>query len=290
MRWIRTQGLLLVPVVACAVLLAARSEPAPPVGRPAATTASEEYFTGRQLAYLTFATSEQHPGSVANVVMHMERARVDPSYTAPLGLAGPDAWDSLFAKIADLEDTSDFDMLYLLNAYLGYNGDPVVAPELWQKVEDAILGFKFWYDQPTPAGVIDDMWYWSENHQIIFHTLEYLAGQTFPNQHLRDDWNDRRGASGARAGQDPGLARPHGPLRLQGMALERLLPEGRDAASHAGRVRRRGGDPDARRHDPGPRASGPGHAHATAAPSGPRTGAPTRKTRCRPSTRTPSTW
>ena len=73
-------------------------------------------------------------------------------------------------------------MLYLLNALLGYRGNPAVDPVLWQKVEDATLGFKFWYTQPTPPGITDDMWYWSENHQIIFHTLEYLAGQTFPDR------------------------------------------------------------------------------------------------------------
>jgi hypothetical protein len=143
-------------------------------------------MTARQLDYLTFATQSLDPGSIANAIAHMERDRIDPTYTAPTGAFGVDAWDGHFAKLANLEDTSDFNVLELINAYLGYGvghrKHPAVAPELWSKVEAAILGFKFWYDQPTPEGIIDDMWYWSENHQIIFHTIEYLAGQTFPEE------------------------------------------------------------------------------------------------------------
>jgi hypothetical protein len=139
-------------------------------------------IAARQLDYLVFATQSVEPGSIANAIAHMERDLVDPSYTAPAGVFGADAWDGRFAKLAGFEDTSDFDVLELVNAYLGYRGHPALAPELWDKIETAILGFKYWYDQPTPEGLIDDMWYWSENHQIIFHTIEYLAGQTFPNR------------------------------------------------------------------------------------------------------------
>lgn len=139
-------------------------------------------IAARQLDYLVFATQSVEPGSIANAIAHMERDRVDPSYAAPAGAFGADAWDGRFAKLAGFEDTSDFDVLELVSAYLGYRGDPALAPELWDKIETAILGFKYWYDQPTPEGIIDDMWYWSENHQIIFHTIEYLAGQTFPNR------------------------------------------------------------------------------------------------------------
>lgn len=143
---------------------------------------AEADLAPRRLAYLQHATASASPGSVVNAIAHMEREAREPGYTAPLGVWGPHAWDAVFTKLSTFEDTSDFDMLYLMNALLGYRGHPAVAPELWQKTEDAILGFKFWYTQPTPPGIIDDMWYWSENHQIIFHTLEYLAGQTFPDR------------------------------------------------------------------------------------------------------------
>ena len=140
----------------------------------------EASYGPRRLAYLQHATASASAGSVLNAIAHMEREAREPGYVAPLGVWGPDAWNAVFTKLSTFEDTSDFDALYLMNALLGYRGHPAVAPELWQKTEDALLGFKFWYTQPTPPGIIDDMWYWSENHQIIFHTLEYLAGQTWP--------------------------------------------------------------------------------------------------------------
>jgi len=181
-RWIWPSGLAL--LIAAALALGFQ-RPEPRCRRQSGRVCGVE-IAARQLDYLTFATGSLDPGSIANAIAHMERDRVDPTYTAPTGAFGADAWDARFAKLADLEDTSDFDVLELINAYLGYGvgrrRHPAVAPELWEKVESAILGFKYWYDQPTPAGIVDDMWYWSENHQIIFHTNEYLAGQTFPDQ------------------------------------------------------------------------------------------------------------
>src|SRR5690606_29222098 len=92
------------------------------------------------------------------------------------------AWDADFARIATMEDTTDFVLLYMLNAWLGYHPHPALDPVLWQKTKEAFLSFKFWYSDPQPEGITDDKWYWSENHQIIFYTLEYLLGQEFPDE------------------------------------------------------------------------------------------------------------
>jgi hypothetical protein len=147
----------------------------------------EAAFHARQLAYLRYATQVSSPGSVTNVINHLERRLVDPPYAPPF-VVPADAYDARFAKLSRLEDTSDFDMLYLLNLWLGYRDDPALAPGLVAKIEDAILSFKYWYTEPTPDGLIqDDMYYWSENHQIIFHTLEYLAGQSFPDRVFTND-------------------------------------------------------------------------------------------------------
>ncbi len=143
---------------------------------------SAAYFSARQTDYLLGATAAPPSGSVNDTVAHLARARLDPTYTPPAGAVGPTAWDAVFAKLARLDDTSDFDLLGLLNAlYLGRN-HPMVAPETWSKTEAAVLGFKYWYTDPTPDGATDNMWYWSENHQIMFHTDEYLAGQLFPER------------------------------------------------------------------------------------------------------------
>jgi hypothetical protein len=41
-----------------------------------------------------------------------------------------------------------------------------------------VLNFKYWMDEPGS----DAMCYWSENHQILFHTCEILAGQLYPER------------------------------------------------------------------------------------------------------------
>jgi hypothetical protein len=87
-----------------------------------------------------------------------------------------------------LRDTSDFSMMYLLNLLYAFRGHPAASEALWQKAEQAVLDFKYWFTDPTPMRevggqpVIDDMWYWSENHVLIFRTCELLAGQMFPDE------------------------------------------------------------------------------------------------------------
>ncbi len=72
-------------------------------------------------------------------------------------------------------DCADFRMLVLIKTYKDYR--KLLTKETTQKIKDAILGFKYWMDEPGHDG----MCFWSENHQLIFHTCEYLAGQMFPD-------------------------------------------------------------------------------------------------------------
>ena len=55
---------------------------------------------------------------------------------------------------------------------------PAFPPELIQPLRECILGFKYWNDEPGS----DAMCYTTENHSILFHTCEVLAGQLFPDQ------------------------------------------------------------------------------------------------------------
>jgi hypothetical protein len=168
--------------LAFGVLMTAACDRLPPGGLVAPGEVDEVVSAARRLDYLQRATANSSGGGPLNAVAQMAREEQEPGYVAAPGSFGPNAWDGIFTNLSTFEDTSDFDALYLINALLGYRDNPAVDPVLWQKTEDALLGFKFWYTQPTPPGLIDDMWYWSENHQMIFHTLEYLAGQTFPDR------------------------------------------------------------------------------------------------------------
>jgi hypothetical protein len=75
-------------------------------------------------------------------------------------------------------DCSDFYLVGLLGMLYRYGADPAFPPALQPALEACILGFKYWRDEPGQ----DAMCYWTENHQILFHTCEVLAGQLYPEQ------------------------------------------------------------------------------------------------------------
>ena len=58
-----------------------------------------------------------------------------------------------------------------------------------------MLDFKYWMDEPGS----DAMCYWSENHQILFHTCEILAGQLYPERIFHQRRPERSAGTGRRA-------------------------------------------------------------------------------------------
>jgi len=120
----------------------------------------------------------------------MERDRVDPRYDPPAGAIDVGDWSAVWDKLDHLRDTRDFDALYLLNALLGYEGHPFLTPALWERIRTSLLSFKTWYTDPTPPlpdpadpeRTWDDSYYWSENHQILYHAIEFLLGERYPDE------------------------------------------------------------------------------------------------------------
>ena len=41
-----------------------------------------------------------------------------------------------------------------------------------------ILNFRYWMDEPGD----DVMWFYSENHALMFHTCQMLAGELYPSE------------------------------------------------------------------------------------------------------------
>ena len=70
-------------------------------------------------------------------------------------------------------DCADFRVITLLKLLYGASALP---EELRHEITDALLGFRYWMDEPGD----DSMCFWSENHQVLFFTCAYLAGQLFP--------------------------------------------------------------------------------------------------------------
>ena len=87
-------------------------------------------------------------------------------------------------------DCADFALCGLLRMRYRFPASPLLSPTLRGEIEDAVLQFVYWYDQPGIRG----MCFHTENHQILFHACELLAGQlyrdrTFANDGHTGDWH-----------------------------------------------------------------------------------------------------
>lgn len=163
---------------------------AAPAAEPAAPGAGTALGTGdgyvpaaawrqRQDDYLGFATEVTDLGSLSNVTAHLARSERDAGYTFDGTALQPSHLAGVFAKIDAHEDTSDFDMMRLALLWWAYRDR--LDPATVAAVEQRFTGFRYWYTDPLPEGVIDDKWFWSENHRLIVHTLEYLSGRALPD-------------------------------------------------------------------------------------------------------------
>jgi hypothetical protein len=161
------------------------------------------WIAGRKLEYLKTATRSFEPSNVPNVIAHLERSRIDHTYS-PAGVVPLDAWDGQLEMMSNLVDGRDFEALYLLHVVLAYRESPMLETGLVEKVEQGLLAFKYWYTQPTAQGAQDSSYYWSENHQVVYDTIEYLVGAHYAGAALAND--GRTGAAHAVEARDRLLA------------------------------------------------------------------------------------
>jgi len=102
--------------------------------------------------------------------------------TAPIGeIALAAELTELCAFVDMRRDCADFRAIALLAVLLG-GKVPEASEEL---VRRSLVGFKYWMAEPGD----DAMCFWSENHQLLFATAEYLAGATYSEETFS---NDRR--------------------------------------------------------------------------------------------------
>ncbi|MEI2400970.1 hypothetical protein V8V88_37580, partial [Paenibacillus phytohabitans] len=77
-------------------------------------------------------------------------------------------------------DCSDFYFNQLFRFWIDFRETNLFGEHLWEECKQAILNYRYWFDEPGD----DVMWFFSENHALLFHTCEYLAGQLFPNENF----------------------------------------------------------------------------------------------------------
>ena len=80
------------------------------------------------------------------------------------------------------EDCADFTACGLIRFYI--ENEHRLAEENKAEIKACLTGFKYWMDQYD--GRADSMCHWSENHQILFATTEYLAGNLWQDATFAD--------------------------------------------------------------------------------------------------------
>ncbi len=85
----------------------------------------------------------------------------------------PVDWANLEGTLEQLED---FRMAPLIR--IVYRHSQAIDAVNLAKIHAAIFNLRYWMDQPGEDGHC----YWSENHQILYASAEYLVGQKFPEQ------------------------------------------------------------------------------------------------------------
>ncbi|WP_390408987.1 hypothetical protein [Lacticaseibacillus jixiensis] len=85
-------------------------------------------------------------------------------------------YHSAFQLIEDKGDCADFILTPLIACFRAFpKGFP---DEFAETVKRLCLNFRYWIDEPGN----DVMWYFSENHALLFHSCQYLAGSLYPNE------------------------------------------------------------------------------------------------------------
>jgi len=109
------------------------------------------------------------------------------------GLAAPDDYfsdsatisESLAGALEEIDvrnDCSDFTAMALMRFYLE-NEDRLAAANK-EEIKKTMIGFTYWPSED--GGKPNGMCFWSENHQIMFASDEYLAGLTWPEEIFAD--------------------------------------------------------------------------------------------------------
>ncbi len=80
-------------------------------------------------------------------------------------------------KVNNRLDTADFRVAALVRLLHLNRGTGALPDSLRMAIEETLLGFRYWFSEPGD----DKMCYWTENHQILFHSGELLAGHLFPD-------------------------------------------------------------------------------------------------------------
>ncbi len=116
--------------------------------------------------------------ALEHVAEHGEPDAVAALARLALGQGGPETdriLEACLPPIDDLYDCADFLLVPLL--WCRTRWPKRIGPETRARIDQTVLGFRYWMDEPGN----DVMWYFSENHTLLFHTACHLAGTLLPD-------------------------------------------------------------------------------------------------------------
>lgn len=119
--------------------------------------------------------------------------RLEDSYFEDVALISSNLEGAL-ERIDIREDCADFTASGLIRFYL--ENKHRLAEENKEEIRNTLTGFKYWMDQYD--GRVDSMCHWSENHQILFATTEYLVGAEWSDAIFADGKNGEEHVSFAK--------------------------------------------------------------------------------------------
>lgn len=113
--------------------------------------------------------------------VYLELAKLELRYRGQDAPAlNTDNFEPGLRRVNERLDCADFVLPAFLVILNRYKGEALLDEALCTRMEEAVLGYKYWLDEPGEE--INHTCFFTENHQALFHTLEYLAGQIYPQR------------------------------------------------------------------------------------------------------------
>lgn len=134
--------------------------------------------TDEERRQIVLKRTARHGGTFAAQVARMELGRWGEVELKPLR--------QLIRDANQREDGADGAVMNLLGLLITYGQHPSFPPALRMEIQDCLLKFKYWQDEPGSHS----MNFGSENHQLTFHTAEILAGELYPDRTFTNNGKD----------------------------------------------------------------------------------------------------
>ncbi len=136
----------------------------------AQTFAASSGFRARQAEYLELCAASNGPGEGSLPGQACRVATGQETFN-------DETIESGIQRMEDRLDTADFRAASLVRLLYLDDETGSLGEARRERISRTLLEFKYWLDEPGDDG----MAYWTENHQILFHSAELLMGQRYPD-------------------------------------------------------------------------------------------------------------